>query len=55
MSNEPPKKLMETSDIVHFWEVMVRDRRLLSISTATFLDQTIKKLKELVAIERSEG
>ena len=51
---EAPKKLMETNVILHFWEVTVMDRRLLSMTTATFIDQTIKKLKMLEKNEQKD-
>lgn len=39
-------KLMETKTLIHFWKEMLKDKRLLSITTAVFIEQTIKKLEE---------
>ena len=43
---EAPEKTMTKKELITFWESVLTNRGLLSISTATMIEHTIKRLEE---------
>jgi hypothetical protein len=43
----PEQQTIDIDRLIHFWEVQLQDRAMLSITTAVMIEQTIQSLKML--------